>query len=128
MLRDIGSLLSEWSARRTLRRLIEEFGCPGLVAAGRSPGLGAALDQHVAAVRDVLDNRPAARGATLLRVDARTQTVRLAGYARSLVDEQRRGGGAVAIPRDGEWAQADWPTLRLLAVCHIARGLTRHRR
>lgn len=125
VLRDVGSLLSEWSARRTLRRLIDEFGYPGLVAARRSPGLGAALDQHVAAVRDLLEDRPAGPGSTLLRVTPRDEVLRLAAYARGLVDEQRRGGGAVATPRDGEWDQADWTVLRLLAVCHIGRRLAR---
>ena len=127
VLRDVGVMLSEWSARRTLRRLIEEFGRPGLVAARRSPSLGAALDQHIAAVRDVLDDRPAGSGSTLLRVDPRARTVRLAAYARGLVDEQRRGGGAVSTPRDDEWDRADWAALRLLAVCQLATAVTRSR-
>ena len=124
VLRDVGALLSEWSARRTLRRLIEDFGYPGLIAARRSPSLGAALDQHIAAVRDVLDDRSTGRGSTLLRVDPRARTVRLAAYARGLVDEQRRGGGAVRVPREDEWDHADWSVLRLLAVCHLGRALT----
>ncbi|GJF06083.1 hypothetical protein PSD17_50310 [Pseudonocardia sp. D17] len=125
MLRDVGSLVSEWSARRTLRRLIDQFGLPGLAAARRSPGLGAALDQHVAAVRDMLDDRPGFRSAVLTRVDSRDRAVRLAAYARGLVDEQCRGGGSVAVPADGRWEHADWVALRLLAICHLGREVAR---
>ncbi|GEL26950.1 hypothetical protein PSU4_59040 [Pseudonocardia sulfidoxydans NBRC 16205] len=126
VMRDVGVILSEWSARRTLRRMIDEFGLPGLVAARRSPGLGAALDQHVAAVHDLLDDRPFAhRSSVLTRMPARELAPRLAAYARSLLEEQRRGGGAVPTPRPGEWERADWLTLRLLAICHLGREAAR---
>ena len=116
-MRDVGVILSEWSARRTLRRMIDEFGLPGL---------GAALDQHVAAVRDLLDDRPFAhRSSVITRMPARELAPRLAAYARSLLEEQRRGGGAVPTPRAGEWERADWLTLRLLAICHLGREAAR---
>jgi hypothetical protein len=129
VLRDVGALLAEWSARRTLRRLIDQFGHPGLVAAHRSPGLGAALDQHVAAVRDMLDGRPRGEGSATLTalpaVGTGGRAVRLAAYARSLVDEQRRGGGAIPAPREEQWEDAGWVALRLLAVCRLGRDLAR---
>nr|WP_239029439.1 DUF6401 family natural product biosynthesis protein [Pseudonocardia acidicola] len=117
--------LAEWSARRTLRRLIEQFGYGGLTAAAQLPGLAAAVDQHAAAVRELLRDTTPGRGATATLTGSASRTVRLAAYARSLVAEQCRGGGAVRTPQAGQWQHADWATLRLLAVCHLGRSVGR---
>jgi hypothetical protein len=91
---------AHWSARRWLRALHDEVGAAGLAAAAALPGLGAAVDQHSAAVRDSvtvgLESSAAVAGLVLL-----------AGY-----------GGA---PDRQGWARADWITVRLVAVCALAR-------
>jgi hypothetical protein len=78
------------------------------------PGLAAAVDQHSAAVRDILafgvEQSAAVAGAVLL-----------AGYARGLIDEATEQGRRLTAPADaGGWAKADWLSLRLLAVCALA--------
>jgi len=116
--------VAEWSATRTLRRLTETVGRPGLRAAAAEPGLAALVDQHAAAVRDMVRDaaRPAARGqvATLAHTRTLGEMVRLAGYARTLLEEQRRSGASIVMPQDGTWRPTDWTTLRLIAVCQIA--------
>jgi hypothetical protein len=44
--------------------------------------------------------------------------VLLAGYARGLLDGARQQGWRPRQPKD--WANADWLTTRLLAVCDLA--------
>ncbi|NMH94050.1 hypothetical protein HF519_21220 [Pseudonocardia bannensis] len=105
--------------------MIDQFGQDGLSAAERLPGLSAAIDQHAAAVRDILQERGGGRGGTTTLTGSASATVRLAAYARALVEQQRRGGGAVPTPRADQWPHADWATLRLLAVCHLGRGVGR---
>ena len=104
---------AEFSARRKLDRLHELLG-GGLLAAAAVPGLLAAIDQHSAAVRDILafgvEGSAAVAGAVLL-----------AGYASGLVDEARERGWRFAAPAD--WAAPDWFTARLLGVCALARRL-----
>jgi hypothetical protein len=115
--------VAEWSATRTLRRLTETVGRPGLGAAAAEPGLAALVDQHAAAVRDIVRDgaRSAARGQVATLAHTRTgEMVRLAGYARTLLEEQRRSGASIVMPQDGTWRPTDWTTLRLIAVCQIA--------
>jgi hypothetical protein len=117
--------LAEWSAHRLLRRLTETVGRPGLRAAAVEPALAALVDQHAAAVRDIVRDglRPAGRGTVATLAPARATangTVRLAAYARALQDEQRRSGASIVMPQDGTWRPTDWTTLRLLAICQIA--------
>lgn len=104
----------ESSARRALVRLHDRFGAPGLAVAAGVPGLAAEVDQHAAAVRDILSfgvDRPASVSPEVL----------LAGYARGLVDALRELGGLVAAPVDAAgWLRADWSSLRLLGVCALA--------
>ncbi|GHF71872.1 hypothetical protein FHX82_000787 [Amycolatopsis bartoniae] len=102
---------AELSARRKLARLHELLG-GGLLAAAAIPGLLAAIDQHSAAVRDILafgvEGSAAVAGAVLL-----------AGYASGLIDEARARGWRFAEPVD--WAAPDWFTARLLGVCALAQ-------
>lgn len=95
---------AESSSRRLLARLRAELGRPAPL-----PGLTAAVDQHAAAVRDIL--------AVGVRGSA-SAVVLLAGYARGLLDGARQQGWYLEAPDD--WATADWLTTRLLAVCQLA--------
>jgi Family of unknown function (DUF6401) len=109
------SLLAFWtefSARRTLARLHEQLGA-GLLAASALPALSATIDQHAAAVRDIVamgvEGSAAVAGVVLL-----------AGYARGVVDQAAELGWRFTPPVDaGAWANADWFTSRLLAVCAL---------
>ena len=107
--------LTEWRARRWLTALASRFGTEGLRVAAAVPRLGAAVDQHAAAVRDLLQHGvdPATGHGTAL-----TRRVLLAGYARGLLD---RSGTSVEEVRGRApvWVDADWLTLRLLAVCAL---------
>ncbi|HEX5118639.1 MAG TPA: DUF6401 family natural product biosynthesis protein [Pseudonocardiaceae bacterium] len=67
----------EASAQRTLTQLHDLVGGPGLAAAAVVPGLLAAVDQHAAAVRDILVMGVSSRGVA--------GGVLLAGYARGLM-------------------------------------------
>ena len=107
----------EASARATLADLGAQFGTAGLVAAATLPGLAAAVDQHAAAVRDIL-----AFGVEQSAVVA--GAVLLAGYARGVADCARQQGWQATAPRSlTEWARADWVSLRLLSVCALAARL-----
>jgi hypothetical protein len=122
----LGPALLEVSARKILTRLHKTHGVPALAAAAELPALSAALDQHAAAVRDILE----------LGVEDAAKvpaSVLLAGYARGLVDQVReataqepepgRQALTSAAPGDlGSWANAGWVQLRLASVClHAAR-------
>ncbi|HVW44168.1 MAG TPA: DUF6401 family natural product biosynthesis protein [Amycolatopsis sp.] len=105
----------EFRAHWTLMRLHEQVGA-GLLAAAAVPGLTAAIDQHSAAVRDIVtmgvEGSAAVAGVVLL-----------AGYARGLVDAAKEAGWRFTSPAD--WTQADWFTARLLAVCALAKRIDR---
>jgi hypothetical protein len=106
---------AEFSARRTLGDLQDRVGRPGLAAAATVPGLTAAMDQHAAAVRDILtggvEGSATAAGVILL-----------AGYARGLLDHAREKGWSVEAPAMlSGWTRVNWLTTRLLAVCDMAR-------
>jgi hypothetical protein len=110
-----GGAWAEFSARRTLAHLQDRIGGPGLAAAASVPGLVAVVDQHAAAVRDILAYGVNLRGPA-------AAVVLLAGYARGLVDQARELGWHVGVPNRPEgWARADWVTTRLLAICELAR-------
>jgi len=95
-------------AARSLDQLMATVGVDGLVAALRTPGLLAEIDQHAAAVRDAV----AAAGR---EVDA----LSLAGYARSVAAAAHRTGRSID-GRTADWTRAGWHLLRLTAVCAIA--------
>jgi len=101
------------SARRWLRSLHQEVCAAGLAAAAALPGLGAALDQHAAAVRDAttmgMEHTAAVAG-----------LVMLAHYGRGVLAEARRHGWRP--PLSTEWAQADWISVRLVSVSALAHA------
>ncbi|NLU78759.1 hypothetical protein HCA58_10285 [Micromonospora sp. HNM0581] len=98
-------------ARSSLVTLANAVGLDGLAAAAARPGLLAAVDQHAAAVRDSLgaDRRPLSEAA-------------LAGYADGMCAAAEDHGWRVA-PAPIDWTEADWVTLRLLAVCALTAAL-----
>ncbi|MFC8385219.1 DUF6401 family natural product biosynthesis protein [Nocardia sp. NPDC057272] len=108
-----GPALLELSAQRQLQQLNTEFGAPAAAVAAVVPGLSAQLDQHAAAVRDILD----------LGVDDSARVplvILLAGYVRGLLDHfAERADGFFAGAPDN-WHDADWLQLRLAAVCAYA--------
>ncbi|WP_243859241.1 DUF6401 family natural product biosynthesis protein [Amycolatopsis arida] len=109
-----GSFRVEFSARRTLARLHEQIGAAGLAAAAAVPGLAAAVDQHSAAVRDILTF--GVEGAAGV-----AGVVLLAGYAKGLLDRATENGWRPVVPADlTGWVRADWLTTRLLGVCALA--------
>ena len=99
------------SAQASITELSIAVGASGLDAAGRSPGLLAAVDQHAAGIRDSLS------------VDVRPLTaIILAAYAEGVRDAAFRHGweppaGAI------DWSTPDWVLYRLLAVCALALTL-----
>ncbi|WP_328388139.1 DUF6401 family natural product biosynthesis protein [Nocardia sp. NBC_00416] len=100
-----GPRLFEISARRYLEGIHRTHGAPALAAATGQPGLSAALDQHAAAVRDILD----------LGIDAADRispAVLLAGYMRGLLEDR-----TTPITGPADWATADWLHLRLAGAC-----------
>ncbi|WP_280228363.1 DUF6401 family natural product biosynthesis protein, partial [Nocardia cyriacigeorgica] len=118
----LGPVLIEQSARRSIKRLHKMYGAPALAAAAELPALSAALDQHAAAVRDILE----------FGVDPDHGTppvVLLTAYARGLLDQARETAPAPLGPEDSPpgppavpvdtagWSEADWMVLRLAAVC-----------
>lgn len=108
------AVFAEFSARRTLDHLHDQIGTAGLAAAAAVPVLTAMVDQHAAAVRDILavgvEGSSAVAGAVLL-----------AGYARGLLDQGDRMGWRLSKPADlWDWAHTDWLTARLVAVCSLA--------
>ena len=108
--------LTEWRAQRWLVTFGNRLGTDGLLVAAAVPGLAAALDQHAAAVRDIV--------AQAGRTDATlTERVLLAGYARSLLDRFDVSVRQVRRHATGRWTRADWLALRLLAVCALSRSL-----
>jgi len=101
------------AARQALDDLMAWLGVDGLVAAFRSPGLLAVVDQHSAAVRDAL-----------IGLHGGIDAAGLAGYARSIRAAAARHGRdlppATEPVGDLDWSRAGWHLLRLLAVCAVA--------
>jgi hypothetical protein len=110
--------LTEWRARRWLVTLGNSLGADGMLVAATVPGLGAAVDQHAAAVRDILAQVRQADGATPL-----TERALLAGYARGLLERFDCSIRQVRRHATGRWTRADWLALRLLAVYALSRSL-----
>jgi len=100
-------------AQVSLDELMAWVGVDGLVAALRSPGLLAAVDQHAAAVREALVARYGA-----------VDEAGLAGYARSVTAAGYRMGRPLPDPAghsgDVDWSRAGWHLLRLVAICALA--------
>lgn len=87
-----------------LRRLAAQVARAGQTAMTRRPGLVAAVDQHMAAIRDVLitDERGLHHGAVL-------------DYLRGFLDGTRERGWYPAVGVFDEWED-----VRLLACCRMA--------
>jgi hypothetical protein len=113
----MASLAAKWvefKARRALSALQDQVGAAGLLAAAAAPGIGAGIDQHAAAVRDIMavgvEESAAAAGVVLL-----------AGYARGLLEQAKEMGWQLTVPTNPTaWATADWLTCRLVGVCALA--------
>jgi hypothetical protein len=88
-----------------VRQLMVEIGEAGIAEMDRDPGLAAAVDQHAAAVRDVI----AGAGDALVP---------------SVVLDYLHGFTDAAVER-GWWptGDSDWETVRVIAVCSILRRL-----
>jgi hypothetical protein len=97
------------AARAALAELAHRVGTPGLAAAAALPGLLAAIDQHAAALRDLLGDgtRP-------------PSPIGLAGYADGLRDMAGDLGWQLPQPDQVKWARAPWLLVRLVAVCQLA--------
>jgi hypothetical protein len=116
----MASLAAHWAefkARRALSALHDQIGAAGLLAAAAAPGVAAGIDQHAAAVRDIVavgvEESAAVAGVVLL-----------AGYARGLLEQAKELGWQLAVPNNPTaWATADWLTCRLVAVCALARRI-----
>ena len=98
------------AARTTLSGLMMWLGEPGLDVADASPALMSVLDQHAAQIRDSLGD--SADGPNI---------VALAGYATGIRDALIDAGWTLAPIPEVDWSKPEWPTLRLLAVCLLAR-------
>lgn len=94
----------EYSGGGSLSRLSQEFGTFGPLSAQPEPWLTAELDQHAAAVRDSVTS-----GGGLLGRRS------LAEYLHGFIEGCRERGWHSS--NDGY----DWETLRLLAICRLAR-------
>lgn len=107
----------EEPARRVLDRLNQQVGTAGLLAAAAVPGLVAVVDQHAAAVRDILTVGVESGAAV-------AGTVLLASYAQGVLDHLRERGEPLRVPGDtAGWLRADWVSMRLVAVCALAKNL-----
>ncbi|MFI5615619.1 DUF6401 family natural product biosynthesis protein [Amycolatopsis sp. NPDC051903] len=113
-------MLSGWfehRARRYLADLADQLGVAGMAAMAAVPALAAEVDQHAAAVRDIL----------VVGVEGSASVaaaVLLASYARGLIEQVEQDAGRAWSPAvdAAGWAAASWLQLRLLAVCQLARG------
>ncbi|GAA0358383.1 DUF6401 family natural product biosynthesis protein [Actinoallomurus spadix] len=92
-------------ARELVRQMIDEVGEDGVAAMGRLPGLAAAVDQHAAAIRDLV----AGAGRELTPQ-----------FLREYLDEFTDA----AIER-GWWPDEafDFETVRVIAICALIREL-----
>jgi hypothetical protein len=94
-------------ARELVRQMIDEVGEEGVAAMGRLPGLAAAVDQHAAAIRDLVEGSGRELTPPLLRE-----------YLDEFTD--------AAIER-GWWPDEtfDFETVRVIAICSLIRELER---
>ena len=103
--------LRQSAAKSTLNGLMIWLGEAGLAAARQRVGLMALIDQHAAAVRDGLGDPGTGLSA-----------VSLAGYASGVRDALIEADWRLPAVADQDWSKPEWPTVRLLAVCTLARS------
>ncbi|MEV4317327.1 DUF6401 family natural product biosynthesis protein [Actinocrispum sp. NPDC049592] len=108
---NIWDLAAQWSARRWLRRLRSRLES-GRAAVERDPGLAAALDQHVQAIRIHLDAERTARAA----LTPTPYVVLLAIYTDDIYREAVKSGWEPP----STWTADDGVSLRLLACCSLS--------
>lgn len=94
-----------------LGRLHQRIGAAGLAAAAVIPALSAQVDQHAAEVRDLLGVR-----------GRRPTPAALASYADGLLDGATDRGWQAPQHDLAGWAGADGVTVRLVALCALARS------
>jgi hypothetical protein len=105
----------EWGAQHWLGQLMDQVGAAGLAAVASVPAVSAMVDQHAAAVRDIL----------LLGVEGSATVagaVLLAGYAKGLLDHAGLDPARLRVAVGEGWQHADWLTLRVVAVCALSRN------
>lgn len=93
----------EKNARQWISELSGRIGLAGWTALAMTPALAAEVDQHGAAVRDIL----------LLGVEGAGTVgavVLLAAYGRGLLDDVT----------DADWTPTSWLGVRLMAICQLA--------
>lgn len=107
---ELSEKLRQSAAKSTLNGLMIWLGEPGLAAAGQRAGLMALIDQHAAVIRDSLGDPGDGISA-----------VSLAGYASGVRDALIEADWRLPAVTDQDWSKPEWPTLRLLAICSLAR-------
>jgi hypothetical protein len=87
-----------------LRALVQDIGQVGVAKTADDPGLAAAVDQHAAAVRDVITGSGG-------ELDEAALLDYLHGFADTALDQ-------------GWWPseEYDWRLVRVIAVCSLIRG------
>ncbi|MDX8029245.1 DUF6401 family natural product biosynthesis protein [Lentzea sp. BCCO 10_0856] len=95
----------EKNARQWISELSDRIGMAGWAALAVTPALAAEVDQHGAAVRDILLFGVEGAGAV-------GAVVLLAAYGRGLLDNAA----------DLEWTPASWLGVRLMAICQLAHA------
>lgn len=93
----------ENKARQWISELSDRIGLAGWAALAVTPALLAEVDQHAAAVRDILVFGVEGAGTV-------AAVVLLASYARGLLEIQP------------EWTPTSWIGVRLMAVCQLAHA------
>ncbi|GGU18552.1 DUF6401 family natural product biosynthesis protein [Lentzea flava] len=95
----------ENNARRWIAELSDRIGMAGWAALAVTPALAAEVDQHGAAVRDILVLGVEGAGTV-------GAVVLLAAYGRGLLDHAA----------DLEWTPTSWLGVRLMAICQLAHA------
>ncbi|GAA1505210.1 hypothetical protein GCM10009827_018350 [Dactylosporangium maewongense] len=111
MFKDLAEATRHTAARATLNGLMTWLGESGLAAAAASAGLQAAVDQHAASVRDALGDPEHGPNA-----------VALASYATGVRDALIEAQWQLPPTSELDWSKAEWPTVRLIAICTLARS------
>ncbi|MEV4515358.1 DUF6401 family natural product biosynthesis protein [Dactylosporangium sp. NPDC049525] len=111
MFKDLAEATRHTAARSTLNGLMTWLGESGLAAAAASGGLQAAVDQHAASVRDALGDPEHGPNA-----------IALASYATGVRDTLIDAQWQLPPTSELDWSKASWPTVRLIAICALARA------
>ena len=110
MFKDLSEATRQSAARSMLNGLMTWLGEAGLAAARTNGGLLAEIDQHAAGVRDAFGDPE--NGPSL---------VSLAGYATGVRDALIEADWQIPSGSEVDWSALQWPSLRLLGICSLAR-------